>query len=282
MHPASISIASNATLNVRIQIVRDSEFIWFTIHLVCMTEKKVSFNTPDGLTLAGRMQGSSSTKCAILIHGFLSDMQSPLFEHVSSALQKIDIATLRFDLRGCGLSDDAPISLTQLVDVQTAIDFCLSQGYQQIILVGHSLGGLYALQAQNDAIIARIGLAAVTSSPSASWRVFSDEQKKQLLAGKDVVKEVDSGSRKRFVISSQYISQRKAINQGELLLNLSEPVLLLHGGDDHVVEPEQSIQAVPLLPAHSDLQVIRGANHWFIEHWDEVCQRLTQWLAVVE
>lgn len=249
---------------------------------VCMVERKVSFSTPDGLTLRGLMQGSSSVKCAILIHGFLSDMQSPLFEHVSSALQKIDIATLRFDLRGCGNSDDAPISLNQRIDVETAIEFCLEQGYQEIVLIGHSLGGLYALQAQNDAIIARVGLAAVTSSPSNSWRVFSDEQREQLLAGKDIVKEVDSGSRKRFVISSQYISEREAIDQGELLLNLSEPVLLLHGGDDHVVEATQSIEAVPLLPAYSDLQVIRGANHWFVEHWDEVCQRLTQWLAVLE
>jgi pimeloyl-ACP methyl ester carboxylesterase len=244
-----------------------------------MSERKVAFTTSDGLRLEGVMSGANSDTCAILIHGFLSNMNSALFEHIHDSLSMSEFATLRFDLRGCGKSDDAPISLDQRIDVQTAIDFCIQEGYQRIVLIGHSLGGLYALQAQHEAIITRIGLASVTSSPSNNWGVFTPEEQNRMRSGKDIVKEVDSGSRKRYVISASYVSQRQAVDQGELMMKISEPVLLIHGGDDHVVEAENSIEAAPLLPANSDVRVIRRADHWFNEYFDEVCSLIIEWLS---
>ena len=71
------------------------------------------------------------------------------------------------------------------------------------------------------------------------------------------------------------------INQQELCGSVSCPVLIIHGNDPTDREEQllvaQSRKALPLLPHGSKLEMVEGANHSLVKHFDRVIALANDW-----
>ena len=97
-------------------------------------------------TIKGVLENSDSDKLMILVHGFTGDMRGPdnIFEKLSNKLQKKWFAVLRFNFRGTPPSDmdfqDMTVE-TETEDLKAVINYAKSKGYNQIGILGESMGG---------------------------------------------------------------------------------------------------------------------------------------------
>jgi pimeloyl-ACP methyl ester carboxylesterase len=110
----------------------------------------VTFRTQDGVTLEGRIFGSTDAdRGIVLAHMLPADQRSwfPTAEHLASQGYQV----LTFNLRGycpggeggCSQGDTNPDAAA--VDVRAAVDHLREQGADSIGLAGASVGGLAAL-----------------------------------------------------------------------------------------------------------------------------------------
>ena len=102
--------------------------------------------TPDGAVLSYRLWRSDATprRLVVLLHGLASNM-SRWSEFVEHTALKDSWDILQPDLRGHGESfSRTPVSLTQWSDDLLAL--LDSEGYEQAVLIGHSLGAQVAMQ----------------------------------------------------------------------------------------------------------------------------------------
>lgn len=102
--------------------------------------------TPDGATLSYRLwrTGTAPRRLVVLLHGLASNM-TRWSEFVEHTTLKDSWDILRLDLRGHGESfSRTPVSLKQWSDDLLAI--IDSEGYEDAVLIGHSLGAQVAMQ----------------------------------------------------------------------------------------------------------------------------------------
>lgn len=112
--------------------------------------------TEDEIQLSGLyQQGDKAKEAVILIHGFLSDFYSHKFIHsIAGELEKNRNAIVLAQTRGTGLhteflkkdkSGEYIGSYYEVLeeshfDISAFIEFLLGEGYEKIVLAGHSLG----------------------------------------------------------------------------------------------------------------------------------------------
>ena len=115
----------------------------------------VSFTTPDGLALKGRLFGKGQTG-VVLAHMYAADQSS--WWEFAQVLADGGHMALAFDFRGYGDSGgDKDIELIDL-DVEAALEFLGGQGPSTFFLVGASMGAAAALK-----LAARRSAAGVVS-----------------------------------------------------------------------------------------------------------------------
>lgn len=129
----------------------------------------VSFQTSDGFLLEGVLYGSDavSPTAVVLAHMFPADQESwrPTAMHLADQ----GFAALTFNFRGYGDSEGEKDIANIDRDVGAALDFLLSQGFDQVVLVGASMGGtasvIVASQRTND-VVGLVSLSAPRSFQS--------------------------------------------------------------------------------------------------------------------
>jgi len=131
----------------------------------------VTFQTDDGVQLAGRLFGpSDATAGIVLAHMFPAD-QSAWFE-TAAALGSAGYRVLTFDFRGYCPGGDAGCSQgtkdvgQATADLQAALDYLRSLGPTRIGLAGASMGGTAALlvaASEGDGVAAVVMLSAPQS-----------------------------------------------------------------------------------------------------------------------
>ena len=108
--------------------------------------EKISFQTPDGLTLRGWLvPGSDPERVVVILHGHGGSIDYDL--RYVPYLHAAGYNVLQFDFRGHGRSQGNAITFGYLerMDVQGAVKFLLGRGLRRIALHGFSLGGMVAL-----------------------------------------------------------------------------------------------------------------------------------------
>lgn len=131
----------------------------------------------DGATLAVQTHGSDEAPVSIVFaHGWTlgAEIWDDVIFHLLEALGD-DVNIVSYDCRGHGRSDPGQpgrASLEQLADdLRVVIDDCAPVG--EVILVGHSLGGMTLLtfaKRHRDLLSERVaGAAFVCSSPGRMW-----------------------------------------------------------------------------------------------------------------
>ncbi|WP_027626368.1 alpha/beta hydrolase [Clostridium lundense] len=241
--------------------------------------ERVVFTNSDNLTLVGNLYPSFSDSIIIMCHGFLSNKYSRgRFENLIKAFNKSGFSALAFDFRGCGESDDDRLTVNKEVDdLKSAISFVKSKGYKKIALYGHSLGTLICLKSCTSEIITMVLSGALTDSMNYNWNEFFTKEQMQELKEKGYITEPtpDDEVREKILIDFELI------NQKELLNNIICPVLIIHGNndDEEKLLCERSKKALSLLSTDSKLEIIPGANHSFLEHYDILINLANNWFV---
>ena len=247
-----------------------------------MGVERVEFTNSRNQTLVGNLYPADSNSIIILCHGFLSDKYSRgRFERLIKVLNKSNYNALAFDFSGCGESDDDNITVGKEVnDLRSAIAFVKSRGYKNIALYGHSLGTLICLKCCTSEIVTMVLSGASTDSMHHNWNEFFTKVQMQELKEKEYITEYTPKEvRKKIIIDKQMLLDFDLINQGEILKNVICPILIIHGneGEEENLLYERSKKAMPLLSNDSKLEIIDGANHSFLEHYDILINLANDW-----
>ncbi len=244
--------------------------------------EKVSFKNSRGLNLVGNLYQSNSKSIIIMCHGFMSDRYSKgRFEKLGIALNNYGFDALAFDFSGCGESDDDSLTIEKEVDdLKAAILYVKSKEYEKIALYGHSLGSLICLEGYIAEIQTMVLSGALTGSIKYNWDEFFTEEQMAELEGKGIITEyAPGGMREKIIIDKSILEGFEYINQKELLEGIKCPVLIIHGGSDEeeILLHEQSKFAINMLSVDSRIEVVDGANHNFLDHFDQVIKLSIDW-----
>jgi fermentation-respiration switch protein FrsA (DUF1100 family) len=79
------------------------------------------------------------------------------------------------------------------------------------------------------------------------------------------------------VIDGRHLDERRSLDRRALLGGIRTPVLIVHGSRDDLVPLEWSRTALPLLPAGSELRIVRGADHVFHKQLRRFIRPTRQW-----
>jgi len=152
-----------------------SREIIHTPHDANLDYKDVGFQTKDGVNIAGWYIPAGGNKATVILcHGNGGNI-SFFLEHVK-ILNTLGLNVLSFDYRGYGKSGGAPSEEGTYLDAEAAWDYLVgSYGKtpQDIIVVGHSLGGAVATELalrRNPAAL--IVESSFTSLPALGAKIY--------------------------------------------------------------------------------------------------------------
>jgi len=235
--------------------------------------EKVDFKNSKGLNLSGVLYIANSSRAIIISHGFAANKDRERLIKLSGILSKGEFGVLRFDFSGCGESEDDVISVKgEVDDLKSAIKFMKNKGYNEIGLLGESLGGLISILCYSQDIKTIVLFAPVTASKKPS--IFEEGMEEELAEKGFATKHKDG---RIFKISKEYFEARDNINQEEILSKIKCPVLIIHGTEDDSVSLEDSKEAMQYFPEGSKLEIIEGAGHKLEEDIDKVIILSLNW-----
>lgn len=249
--------------------------------------------TPQGLSISARLIRPGQSSAVVLSHGFGSDKHSRgRYDKLAIAYAALGHTVLAYDFTGFGLSSDAPIVPRRLQsDLRSVIEYLRGEGVTRIALHGHSLGTAISIlvgpeSAEVEAYVltgALTGPFPVDRASANPGGLLSDEQINALASGEAVqVADLNGTGRSHFEVPAGGLADPyDGIAQHEALSALQAPALIVHGDGD---ESERWLLALTLsgfdaLRPGSRLVVIRGADHSFIDQYDEVIEQSVAWLS---
>lgn len=222
--------------------------------------KKIHFENSQGLRLSGilHIPEKDSRLTVIISHGFTANKDRPRIIETANALSYNGFTALRFDFEGCGESEDREITVKgQVDDLRAAISYLRGKGYDNLGLLGESLGGLISVLAYDENIETMVLWHPVTASKKPG--IIKKEELQQELNKKGYLIYIKDN--RNFKIPKQYIEERSSINQEKILSRIKCPVLIIHGDKDSSIPLEHSKKAMQYLDGKSKLEILKGENH---------------------
>lgn len=202
----------------------------------------------------------------ILCHGFLSTKQSNTNRRLSEVLPPQGISTFSFDWFGMGESEGAFADLTvgRCCDqLERAIAFISSQGYQRVGLIGSSFGGLVAiLVASRYPQLLALGLKCpVPDFPELLRLEFGDAAMRRWKETGEIPNV--SGGDKPIALRYEFYEDCLGYNAYHAAEKIKPPTLIVHGDQDELVPFHQIQRLEKSLGTWKKLHVLEGANHYF-------------------
>jgi len=136
----------------------------------------IEFQSYDGVHLTGwsHLPAHPPQGTVIICHGYTLHCHHTMYLHYAKYLtRKFNLATIGFDFRHHGLSENAPLSFgtAESWDVRAALDYAEEHNFPEpYILFGDSLGALAAQRATIED--RRVSGAIFKSSPSTPWEAI--------------------------------------------------------------------------------------------------------------
>lgn len=203
-----------------------------------MPSKKLYFENPDGDKLAARLdlpEGRDPCAYALFAHCFTCSKDLRAVGAISRALNRQDIAVLRFDFTGLGESEgdfaDTNFS-SNIDDLVVAADFLADAYDPPRILVGHSLGGAAVLQAAHR--VDSVQAVSTIGAPYDPEHVTSHLE--------DSIDEIQSQGEARitlagrtFTIRKQFLDDLAATRTETKIETLDRALLIFHSPVDRIV-----------------------------------------------
>ena len=240
--------------------------------------------TDDGVRLSAKLETpaeqAEKMPVAVIIHGFTGHKDEPHLLAVNQALLDAGCVTLRADMYGHGESGGAfrDHNLYKwLNNALTLVDYARAMPYAgDIYLCGHSQGGLTAILTaamKRDVIKGLIALSPATMIPEMA-------RQGNLLGysydPEHIPEEIPSWNGK--TLGGNYIRVAQTIRVEDAIDRYRGPVLLVHGDQDGAVPLQCSIDAAARC-ANAQLTVIKGDDHCYSFHLDQVAAAVGQWIT---
>ena len=208
-----------------------------------------------------RLAGSGGELTVILVHGLNRNRTGDNALELSKELFDRGFNVLLFDLRGHGESggDQVSAGYFEKLDVLGAYDFLVGRGAspEGIGLLGWSLGAATALLAAEDAPAIR---AVVSDSSFADVHdLIAQETARATVFPQWSVPVFVPGM--KLVARVLYGIDVGAVVPEKSAGTLGYPILVIHGGADSRVPPEQSVRIHASAAAGSELWVVQGSEH---------------------
>jgi pimeloyl-ACP methyl ester carboxylesterase len=213
-------------------------------------------------------------------------------------------ASLLFaDWRGCGhnpdWSGDKAFTLAELA--QDYLDLLDLERMQKVNIVGHSLGGLIALQMMLMKP-EKINKAFLLDSVGAQGVVFDDsmyEAFRQMAASPELTRTVvlgtilnaeqlppelksqiaEDGYKAVRGIGTSVLEILKTVDLRERVQHINVPTLIAHGQEDAIIPLKDSEALSDLLP-NAQLEVLSQVGHcWNVENPQEFTKRVRAWFG---
>lgn len=241
--------------------------------------ERVVIETPRGITLSGHLYKRDSKKIVITAHGFTSDQfgKSTL---LARALARQDISALTFDFSGCGESGDDTISIAKEVEDLTAmVKYAHDLGYESIGIMGTSAGGLVAQRVWSPTIATLVLWCPVTHSWEKEEKFSSEQLEEFEREGTLTQQKPQPYLRTSVLIDKVVLHERSEIDTKGILSRITCPVLIVHGDQDSDVPLTYSQEAMRHLSSDSRLEVIPGADHFFMKEREALIHRSVEWFA---
>jgi putative redox protein len=208
-----------------------------------MSFEKVRFTNQRGEQLAARLDRPTEERpdaYALFAHCFTCSKDLKAVGAISRALNRQNIAVLRFDFTGLGESEgdfsDTNFS-SNVGDLVAAADFLEEHYEAPRILVGHSLGGAAVLQAAH-----RIPSAEAVSTIAAP---YDPEHVTRLMD--DALEDIKSSGEahvtlagRSFTIRKQFLEDLAATKMEETIRTLDRALLIFHSPVDRTVGVENA------------------------------------------
>ena len=227
----------------------------------------------DGISLSAVLEtpeGGESRRLAVLLHGFGSAGDRVHTVQAAAAMREAGFATLRFDLYGHGKSggDFRRHTLYRWISNTLAVTrYARELGYTEIVLSGHSQGGLVAALAagmEPDRVCGLVLRAPAFMIPRGA--------REGLLLGfpfdPDRIPD-EIPLPQGVTLDGDYIRVAQTLYPEETAARFRGPVLSLHGEEDDVVPPADS-RAMAWRYADCELDLIPGETHHFDKRPEEM------------
>jgi alpha-beta hydrolase superfamily lysophospholipase len=212
-----------------------------------MCIEQLTFKNPNDLKLSGVLHapGRDTDSVVIIAHGFCSNKTRKRYIKLANALTNAGIAALRFDFGGSGESDEREVTIeSEVHDLKSAIAQMRREGYENIGLLGESLGGIVSLKAYGNDIDAMVLWAPVTKSQEPA-QLHDEEQEGKLEQKGYIIKHKDGTD---FKIPQQYFDERMNVDREALFKNIDISALSIHGNEDEHIPMGHSEEALEYLP----------------------------------
>lgn len=243
--------------------------------------EKVSFKNSRNLNLVGSLWSADSDAIIIMAHGSDGNrLAKGLFEKIAPALQQERYNVLTFDFSGHGESDDDLFTLEKSVDdLHAALKYAQKRGYKKFALFGHSFGALTCLKAAPK-VETMVLLGSMSGAVHWKWEDFYAGNELQKIYDRGYASTpVNDGLRQEVKSDIRILKELDELDEKSMYAQITCPVLMIHGNGDPFEQGflELSQKALPYLPAGSQIALIEGAQHAFLEHADEVIALAKSW-----
>ncbi|MCK4670541.1 MAG: hypothetical protein KAT43_05040 [Nanoarchaeota archaeon] len=222
-------------------------------------------NQQEEMLLAEVQYLHTSAPLLVFVHGICGnkDEGKYLFKEAKDFFLMKGMNTFRFDMSGVGESKGDYLDSTlekQTSDVNSALEFIADIVKPRCIgLIGFSLGATAAILANNPSVGAySFWSPAFFPEKDMFPRYDTPGVRRQLEEKGYIVK-------KGLKVSKKLIEDLRDRDLGSALPKLSKPVQIIHGTHDKYIDHRSSIKASKSLLFLSELQLIGGADHVFMD-----------------
>ena len=217
----------------------------------------VWFDTEDKVRLAGTLLAEAGGETAVVIvHGFNGYRTKPKIRLLAEGLAR-RFPVLVFDLRGHGGSEGfCTGGELEALDVHAAVEYMRRRGYQRVVTVGASLGGIAVILAAGGAGDAD---AVVAISTPARWGTSDTKAVRRMTwvfthsIGRTMFRRL-FGTR----INLEWGNPAPPL---EAVAKINAPILIVHGADDHFFPAEDAQALFDNAPDPKRLKLVEHFGH---------------------
>ena len=222
-----------------------------------MQETAMQIPTEDHFLIHGVLnQWHSSSRLLIFVHGLTGEKEFHLYYDGARFFPQNGIDVFRFDLfsneqQGRVLSDASISSFA--ADLDTVVAH-FAKDYDQIHVIGHSIGGCVAMNAKQMAITSLVLWDTGLYVPSAfEQKVKYNQQLDKYIANLKIA----------YLLSKQFIQER-AMQDERVVSQVSCPMKLIFAGNTGLYKTWDT--RLDAIGVHHDISTILGAGHGFNEY----------------
>jgi alpha/beta superfamily hydrolase len=210
-------------------------------------------------------------KLIILAHGVTGAMDREFMGELAAMLAAQGWPTLRISFSGNGGSEghftDSTIS-KECDDLVAVMDQV--KGTKKVAYIGYSMGGAVGAltAAKDDRISVLVSLAGMVRT-----KVFAETEFGDVVPDKGFMWDDETTP-----LSQKFMDDLRQIDTViPAVKDLRLPWLLLHGSQDDVVLPDDSVHLFNHLKGKKKHVVIDGTDHSFAGHWESLAGEIDDW-----